>query len=198
MYSDQQHLAAEIITTLRRDGLFDKVTLIGSIAQGRYDSMSDIDLILVGNDRPPRENVELASQLLEDKYGCMLADWAGSLIPNKYLMSHFLPGLDIMWWIDIGCYPNPRYENISRSEIEEEWNAHTAKLIVMNAKHYLRGTKGRLRISELYSRAIGYPPKEQSVAEMFTAVRAKIDGRLLSGEFTQKMDSVLEQVVLHE
>ena len=156
--------------------------------------MSDIDLVLVSRERPPWENVQLASKILQDAYGCLLHDWAVSLIPDKYLISHFVPGYDIMWWVDLGCYPDERFGDISRGDIRVDGNAHLAKLLVMNAKHYIRGTEGRLRIGELYSRVTGISADGQNAPEMFLAVRSKLDEESLSPEFLQKMDAILQLV----
>ena len=191
----QIQLAESIIATLKQEGAFERIDLIGSLSNGSCDSMSDIDLVLVSHERSPWSNVQLASQILQDAYGCLLHDWAGSLIPDKYLISHFLPGCDIMWWIDLGCYPDERYGNISRDDIFEERNAHLAKLLVMNAKHYIRGTENRLRITELYSKATGRPSEGKCVPELFLAVRSELNEEALPVEFVQKMDAVLQLVV---
>ena len=156
--------------------------------------MSDIDLVLVSHERPPWDNVQLASRILHDAYGSLLHDWAGSLMPNKYLISQFLPGCNIMWWVDLGCYPDERYGDISRDDIHEERNAHLAKLLVMNAKHYIRGTEGRLRIGELYTKVTDRSSEGKDVPELFLAVRSELHEESLPVEFVQKMDVVLQLV----
>ena len=194
MYTSQIQLAQSIIATLEGAGDFSRVDLIGSLSDGSCDKMSDIDLVLMSPERPPWDNVQLASRILKDVYGSLLHDWAGSLIPEKYLISQFMPGCDIMWWVDIGCHPDERYNDISRDDIDQDGNSHISKLLIMNAKHYIRGAEGRLRIGELYTKSTGCPPGGKGVPELFAAVRAEIDEKRLSVEFVQKMDETLQLV----
>lgn len=121
---DQQAVARMLVEALKSSGDFQTIRLIGSVAEGTYDSLSDIDILVSDNRRPPWENVELASAIVEGAMGLLLRDWARSLIPEKYLISHFIPNHPLLWWIDLGCLPSPEYEDISRGAITQDWNEH--------------------------------------------------------------------------
>lgn len=102
---DQKFIASHIITTLDSSGLFHSVELTGSVANGKFDELSDIDILVSNPTRSPKENVELASQVIESNLGVLIKGWSLSLLPDKYLLHHFLPNIPIFWWIDIGCLP---------------------------------------------------------------------------------------------
>ena len=191
---DQQTIASMVIDALKPSGDFQSVELIGSVANSTQDALSDIDILIADDSRPPWENVELASTVLEKSMGVLLRDWARSLIPEKYLISHFIPGLPILWWIDLGCLPSREYGDILRSDIAQDRNGHLAKLLVMNAKHYIRGDASRLRIAELHQRACCNSGVKPTEAEMFRRVYESIDCSGINKEFHERTKELLEDV----
>ncbi|MBN1592753.1 MAG: nucleotidyltransferase domain-containing protein [Candidatus Coatesbacteria bacterium] len=191
---DQAPLAKTIIETLESSGKFRSVELIGSVADGTQDEYSDIDLLIQDDSRPPYENVELASTIIEASLGLLLRDWARSLIPDKYLINQFLPGVPIFWWIDIGCLSSPEYDDLSPFEIDWDLNEHFAKLIMMSAKHYLRGDLDRLCIRQIHRRLFRDAPDDLPVKELFRQIYDRIDYTTISPEFHEKTKVVMEDV----
>lgn len=102
---NQQTIARNIISALDNSDLFHSVKLIGSVANGNFDALSDIDILVSNTARTPKENVELASRIIESQVGVLIKGWSLSLLLNKYLLHHFLPNTSLFWWIDIGCLP---------------------------------------------------------------------------------------------
>ena len=117
------------------------------------------------------------------------------MIPDKYLMSHYLPNCDMMWWLDLGCMPDKAYQDIRKAEVHRDRDAHFAKLLVMNAKYYLRGTDSRLRIRELFERTTGRSADGLDAAAMFQAVRQGIDYSGMPTEFREKTNDVMNAVI---
>lgn len=150
--ADQYDLARKIISALRQSGLISEVALSGSLARGQYDELSDVDIDVADPLYPPWENVQRAVSIIETQFGILLQEWASSLMPEKYLVSAFLPGQPIWWWVDIGAFPNPAHDEITREDVPQDDNLHLAKLFIMNAKHFLRGTTSRLHIDTVYVR----------------------------------------------
>ena len=192
--TDLSQNAQELLAILNGCGQFGKVELIGSVAELRHDQNSDIDLLLHDDSRAPWENVQLASDILECEKGCMLRDWAGSLLPEKYLISHFIPGWPIMRWVDLGCLPSYPHGAISRSELHEDRDVHLAKLLVMNAKHYLRGSSGRLRIRDLYEKALRRSSAGLRDGQLFSGVFESINFAEIDATYRKELLSVLKQV----
>jgi hypothetical protein len=191
---NQKIIADRVVQTLTKSGQFDGVVLIGSIADGKYDDLSDIDIIVQCSSRSPWDNVTLASGIVEEEHGCLLQDWAGSLIPNKYLISHYLPNCSIMWWLDIGCMPDEGYGKIARSDIHVNRDIHMAKLLIMNAKHFIRETNSRLRIWELFEKATSRKADGLDVVTMFHAVYEEIDYSGIPEDFRRETNDILQIV----
>ena len=191
--SDQRYIADQAISLLKSSGNFSEAKLIGSVAVGSHDEMSDIDILVESETRPPWKNVELASEVIAEAMGVILSDRAGALIPEKYQISHFLPDNPVFWYIDIGCMRSSRYEYTARDHIDEDKDEHLAKLLVMNAKHYLRGNKKRLRIRELFGRACdGELPSSEW--ETFKQVYESIDYTKLQPVFRELTEEVIVEV----
>ena len=190
---DQRQLAKATLDVLTR-GQFESVQLIGSIATASYDDLSDIDLLIRDRRRSPRANVEMAAELLDREFGTSLRDWAGSLLPDKCLISLFLPQNPVFWYVDVGCHSDPNYPVLRRDEIFEDRDAHLAKLLIMNAKHYLRGNDARLRISDLYRKAVPDGNEAVSSSAKFQAVFDAIDYGALVPEMFEKSQSIIEAI----
>lgn len=93
--ADQRDLARKILTALRQSGSFHEVVLSGSLARHQFDELSDIDIVVAGPSRPPWENVQRAVSIIESQFDVVLQEWACSLMPEKYLVSAFMPGRPI-------------------------------------------------------------------------------------------------------
>ena len=191
---DQDEVASLAVAALERSAQFRSVRLIGSVSTGTHDSRSDIDILLRDPTRPPWENVRLASECIGAALGVLLRDWAGSLVPEKYLLNHFLPGYPLFWWIDIGCEGDSAYRDLSRSEVEEERDVHLAKLLVMNAKHFLRRDQARLRIAGLHRKVFPAEDPPAAAAAMFDAIYAAIDWSNIPREFREKTVAVMDEL----
>lgn len=191
---DQKFIASHIITTLDSSGLFHSVELTGSVANGKFDELSDIDILVSNPTRSPKENVELASLVIESNLGVLIKGWSLSLLPDKYLLHHFLPNIPIFWWIDIGCLPIANFSPLYRNEIKECPNAHIAKLWVMNAKHMLRGNTQRLKITELHQKVFGQNTILLTDVSAFIAVYHAIDFAKLPIDFGEGCQALLRKL----
>lgn len=191
---NQVDLATDVIDILKRSGEFETVKLSGSLCGEDYDAYSDIDILLTNNSRSPWENVQLASDILCVERGSILKDWAGSLIPQKYLISHFLLDYPLFWWIDIGCFPTENYSNITRNDIFEDRDSHIAKLLIMNTKYFIRRDNSRLRIRELYLKITNNTPYGKTDKVVFETVYQTINFSKLSTDIRPLIDRMLENI----
>lgn len=171
MMKDQSKIAEEIVFLLSETNLFDDIKIIGSVQNGKYDAYSDIDIVVSNSGRRPWENVMLASKYIGEEHGCILSDWASSLMPDKYLLSHFTMDYGIMHWLDIGCYSNDRNKNAKQPKLNFDNNSHLAKLLIMNAKYCIRNTKEKMRLNELYVKHFGATSHNLSINKMFMDLR---------------------------
>ena len=172
---DQKQIAHKVVDLLSRTHEFSSVSLGGSLATNTHDSMSDIDILIESEHRSDIDNVLLASQMLGKEFETTLSDWAGSLLPEKCLMSLFIAGVPLFWWIDLGCMHSPRFPPTMRQDLPVNTNDHVAKLWVMNAKYYLRHDTAKLRLDHLYRRLFGERAAPENKLDAFKDIHAAID-----------------------
>ncbi|ASP37840.1 hypothetical protein CHH28_03745 [Bacterioplanes sanyensis] len=191
--NNQLELASTLVNTLQLSQEFESVALYGSVASNHIDELSDIDILVANSKRSPRENVELASQILQQQFDVLLYGWSLALLPDKHLISHFLADTPIFWWIDIACLQDDHYAPVLRHEVDQDDNEHIAKLWIMNAKHYLRSTDSRLKIKLLYAKVFGDSPYPGDVMA-FNEVLDSIDFDRLDSRFSDRYLQVMQRL----
>ncbi len=132
-------------------------SIVGSLAGGSYDAYSDIDLEV---DVSGMDNAMFAlavPELLQRRYSLLYADYAPSLVPQKYVVTAVLfPDYPFMT-ADISCVATPHFASVSRAELSARNNlyTHTCKVFTINLKHMLRGVPCRRDVERMYMRFLG-------------------------------------------
>jgi predicted nucleotidyltransferase len=194
MQTCQAQLAKLVLNGLQESRKFESVSLYGSVATSGYDELSDIDILVTNSARSPRENVELASQILQQEFDVLLNGWSLALLPDKHLISHFLADASIFWWVDIACFQDDHYAPVLRHEVDQDDNEHIAKLWIMNAKHYLRSTDSRLKIRSLYAKVFGdFRPYPGDIMA-FNEVLDSVDFHKLDRRFSNQCLQVMHRI----
>jgi len=175
--SDKITLASQLIDTLSQSRRFSTVTLTGSLANGREDKYSDIDIIIENNNYSSYDNVLAAIEIINSTYPIFFQDFARSLLPDC-IVTLYLKDKPLFNTIDIACTHNEKYPGTTRSEIIPNHLYHQIKLWVCNAKYYLRNDLAKQNINMQYNR---FFPSDthKSVREKLLAVyEAEIADRL--------------------
>lgn len=115
--------------------------LYGSLANGTYDELSDIDIeIDVSGYDNGRFMMELES-LLSDRLNIIFSDYAPSLVPDKYIVSLAIDEDNPFLILDLYCTAEPHCSTVSKQQAmsANDFYTHMLKLWVANLKHYFRG-----------------------------------------------------------
>lgn len=115
--------------------------LYGSLANGTYDELSDIDVeINVSGYDNGKFMMELEG-LLSDKLNIVFSDYAPSLIPDKYIVSFAIDEENPFLILDLCCMAEPHCKTVTKEQAISANNlfSHMLKLWVANVKHFSRG-----------------------------------------------------------
>jgi len=192
--SDKITLASQLIDTLNQSNRFTTVTLTGSLANGKADKYSDIDIIIENHNYSSYDNVLAAIEIINSAYPIFFQDFARSLLPDC-IVTLYLKDKPLFNTIDITCAHNENFPSPARSEIIHNHLYHQIKLWVCNAKYYLRNDLAKQNIDIQYNR-IFQPDTHKSVREKLLAIyEAEIaDGlelyTLLSNEIQYIADKI--------
>ena len=146
--------AEEIMSLLRELPAVKDCTLYGSLAEGRGDALSDIDIALdVSGVDNGRVLLRLADLLRQRGLPVFYEDYAPSLAPEKYVVSLALDETDPFLVADLQCIAQPHCTTVERGELKQKNDpvSHTFKVWTANLKHYVRGADCRgdvLRMAE--------------------------------------------------
>ncbi len=151
-FKNQKELADLLIEKLTNSGLFSSVTISGSLASAEWDVLSDIDISITSIHKNPKDAIEDAVQIISTSSGIWFTDWALSLLPDKHVVSVFIHGVPIFWYIDISVGKDPAWPEIKRSDIEQDPILHIFKLWICNAKQQLRNNNERNFVDSMYNK----------------------------------------------
>ena len=132
----------EVSALFAADEQVREIVLRGSLTEGRADRFSDID---IGIDVSGGDNAAFALAIPERMhrhFDLHFHDWAGSLMPEQYVISFFVKGQPLFWNIDIDCTAAPHNGRLQRNDIDEHPIAHRLKVWPMACKYLLRGADG--------------------------------------------------------
>lgn len=114
--------------------------LYGSLADGKYDELSDIDIeINVSGYDNGKFMIELVN-LLSDKLNIIFTDYAPSLVPDKYIVSLAINEENPFLILDLCCIAEPHCRTVTKQQLisANNFSTHMLKLWVANLKHFSR------------------------------------------------------------
>lgn len=129
-------------------------TLYGSVAEGRADAMSDIDIEVDVSGFDNGQFMLSFPGLLSGNLRVIYSDFAPSLIPDKYIVSLAIDENNPFMMLDVSCAAKPHITTVTRQQAAEKNSLvpHTLKVWVANLKHYLRGVECRGDILRMANR----------------------------------------------
>lgn len=116
-------------------------TLYGSLAEGRGDALSDIDIEVDVSGTDNGAFVLTLPDRLARHIPVFYSDYAPSLAPQQYVVTVALNETDPFLFADLRCAAVPHCTAVSQTQLKERNTpfAHTLKLWTANLKHYTRG-----------------------------------------------------------
>jgi len=190
--SNKVIFANEIVDLLQSSGI-ENIKLVGSISENKSDEYSDIDIELKDNKRSPVENITIALNILSEKYDVLFSDWAKSLLPEKYVLSVFLKQENIFSHIDLSCYQDINFPDVTRDQLPQDKVYHIFKLWICNAKQEIRKSHERNLIDSLYSKFFELndsTPNSKKFEKVLDWLHKNSDNEYLLNEFDKVMDKI--------
>ena len=135
--------AKEIMALLNDIPGVKKCNLYGSIAKDTYDELSDIDIEIDVSGMDNGLFMLDITELLKDKMDIYYADYAPSLVPDKYIVSLAIDKENPFLILDLCIVANPHCTTVTKEEVmgKNEKYTHILKLWTANLKHYVRGNE---------------------------------------------------------
>ena len=120
-----------------------KCNFCGSIAKETYDELSDIDIEIDVSGMDNGLFMLDITELLKDKLDIYYADYAPSLVPDKYIVSLAIDKENPFLILDLCIVANPHCTTVTKEEVldKNEKYTHILKLWTANLKHYVRGNE---------------------------------------------------------
>lgn len=147
--------AREIMEILNELPMVRSCELCGSLATGRADELSDIDIrVDVSGYDNGRFMLEVP-ELLKGKLNIVYSDYAPSLIPGNYIVSVATDENDPFLIADLDCIAEPHCESVTKGMIENDLLCHTIKVWTADLKHFVRGKECREDIMRMARRLKG-------------------------------------------
>lgn len=143
MAASLKEKASEIMALLNDIPGVKKCNLYGSVAKDTYDELSDIDIEIDVSGMDNGLFMLDITELLKDKMDIYYADYAPSLVPDKYIASLAIDKENPFLILDLCIVANPHCTTVTKEDVmaENEKYAHILKLLTANLKHYVRGNE---------------------------------------------------------
>lgn len=135
--------ANEIINILYKNPVVKKCIIYGSLAEDRYDELSDIDIDIDVSGYDNGKFMLEVVEFLKDKINVYYCDYAPSLIPERYIVSIAIDKDNPFLIIDLCCSAEPKCTTVTKQQVlvKNEMYTHILKLWTANLKHYIRGSE---------------------------------------------------------
>ena len=192
--ANQKQIAKDVVQILSASGKFESIILDGSLKLDSWDEISDIDIVVEEKRRSTFENVMAALDEIRKQKEIVFYDWAKSLLPEKYLLSIYLKGIPVFWFVDIACYKDSRYRDISKEEIPQDYAEHLLKLWICNIKHEIRKNQERNKIDIAYQRLFHLSGEGVTAKEKLMKIWKKIPKDSLDNSVLAECEEVLSMI----
>lgn len=141
MSAARKGMAEKLMALLQTFPEVKSCTLYGSLAEGRGDALSDIDIeVDVSGVDNGAFVLELPARLAQH-IPVFYSDYAPSLAPQQYVVTLALDEADPFLFADLRCAATPHCAAVTPAQLKAQNTsfAHTLKLWTANLKHYARG-----------------------------------------------------------
>ena len=101
--SRRDDLALRVNELISSDPYVEKIDQFGSIAEGRSDKYSDVDLVVHVRGISDRTFVELVPDRLRSIGPTLIEGWSLAALPDTHARTLYFKDYPLFWHIDIGC-----------------------------------------------------------------------------------------------
>ena len=133
------NIANEIITYLQTIPEVNGCTVYGSLSNGKFDKLSDIDIQVDVSGSDNSIFVTKLPELIQKQFPVVYFDYAPSLIPEQYIVSIAVDEENPFCIVDLKCAATPHIMTLQKNDFMLDKFVHTLKLWTANCKHLLRG-----------------------------------------------------------
>lgn len=133
-------IANRVMDLFRAQPEVKEVTLRGSLADGRADEYSDIDITVDVSGHDNGRYVYKAIALMQENLDLHFFDINCSEVPEYYVLNFYPRGVPVFWQVDIVCHAEPHCPSVSQAELRaiQDPVAHLLKAWVCCFKHLVR------------------------------------------------------------
>jgi len=146
-------LAERIVSFLNEMPEVKGCALYGSLANGTYDDLSDIDINVDVSGCDNGRFMLTLSERIGKKINVYYSDYAPSLVPERYIVSLAVDENNPTRVVDLCCMAEPHCTTVTKAQVRalNDPFSHMLKLWTANWKHCVRGADCRsdiLRMAE--------------------------------------------------
>jgi len=138
-------IAENIIALLNDMSEVKGCVLYGSLSEGTYDALSDIDINIDVSGSDNGQFMLALAERLSKSIPVYYSDYAPSLVPEKYIVSLAIDEEHPTRVVDLCCTAEPHCTTVSQQQVRglNDKFSHTLKLWTANWKHHVRGYECR-------------------------------------------------------
>lgn len=142
--------------------------LYGSIAEGTYDELSDIDINVDVSGHDHGIFMLTLAKRMGEKIRVYYSDYAPSLVPEKYIVSMAINEEKPTCVVDVCCCASECRSAVTRQQVRalNDPFSHMLKLWTANWKHYVRGRECREDILRMAGKIGIANPEEKDEAQI--------------------------------
>lgn len=137
--------AGRIMALLNEMPEVKKCCLYGSLAEGKSDELSDIDINIDVSGYDNGKFMLVLAERLGKQIPVFYSDYAPSLVPEKYIVSLAVDEDRPTLVVDLCCCAQPHCSSVTAQQVRalNDTFSHMLKLWTANWKHYVRGKNCR-------------------------------------------------------
>jgi predicted nucleotidyltransferase len=179
MYNESIYLleqkAIQIIDCLLTNPEVKFCKIYGSLANGKADKYSDIDIEVDVSECDNSMFVKKLPGILDETFRVIWYDFAPSLMPDQYIVSIAVDEFNPFCIVDLKCTATPHMSSLQKSDYSNDTLHHSLKLWVANCKHFFRGQECSADIHKMGRKVIGTTSENMTDYDILEEVLCRIE-----------------------
>ncbi len=175
--TERLEIANRILARLAVDGELGVPFLRGSLADGRVDEYSDIDIGLRPATLSDTAAVESIVEIMYDQHAVEFHDWARSLLPGAAVVTFFLSDVPVFWNVDFEIVVPESLRTATRQSVPHDATAHDLKIWPLALKYAMRQAEDhRPEVTRFVARYVdgpgSWPELRRGLANALSTIEA--------------------------
>ncbi|PWM47416.1 MAG: hypothetical protein DBX47_00760 [Clostridiales bacterium] len=171
----QEIRAKEIIDFIQTLPQVKSCLLYGSLADGRADKLSDIDIKIDVSGFDNGMFMKNLPNIIAAEFNVLWYDYAQSLAPEQYIVSVAIDDNCPFCIVDFNCTSVPHLTTVQKNGLENNMFIHILKLWIANCKHYIRGANYSSDIRKMGRKCIGTVSEEMTDFQIIEEVLNRLE-----------------------